>query len=100
MQYPSRLLTGRGLGPDQSFDAVAYMADRIHQLRDSRPIQVVPCLCVTPEFQGSALRITFEDTGDLLGVAIIGKPELAPDRQEALLVGALQRLDPARVLAW
>lgn len=98
MRHASRLFLNR-TDQVERFEAVAYLADRLHALRDGRRIATQAVTLVTEGFTGEGVKIAFDDeTRDILGVAIIGDPELKGELQDKLLHGALYRLDPERGL--
>ncbi|ODT88132.1 hypothetical protein [Phenylobacterium sp. SCN 70-31] len=95
MRHPCRLFRPGEAEPER-FEAVAYLADRLHALRAGRPLSTAAATVVTHDFSGAGVRLALDDTGDLLGVAVIGEPELSGLQQDQLLYGALYRLDPGR----
>jgi hypothetical protein len=102
MRHASRLFLNR-TDQVERFEAVAYLADRLHTLRDGRRIVTQAVTLATDGFTGAGVKIAFDDgpeggARDILGVAVIGEPELKAELQDQLLHGALYRLDPERGL--
>lgn len=94
MQHPCKLYR-EGQAEAERFAAVAFLADRIHALREGRTVRTVAITLTTPGFAGSGVGISFDDeAGGVLGYAIIGEPEYPAERQDQLLHGAIYRLDP------
>jgi hypothetical protein len=97
MQHPCKLFVcAEGGVTREDFTAVAFLADRIHTLRETRPILTHACRVVTHDFAGEAVSVSYGDAGGFIGWAVIGAPEYAGDRQDQLLGGALERLRPER----
>lgn len=94
MQHPCRLFI-HGQQEVERFDAVAFLADRIHQLRQGKGIETYPVNAQAPDFSGSAVRIQIEGF-EASVLAVIGEPEYAAEHQDRLLCGALYRLNPER----
>ena len=92
MQHPCRLMLADG--QLERFAAVAFLADRVHQLRAGRAIATVACQLTHPDLAAAGVIIRDEETKDLLAVAIIGEPEYEAEFQDRLLAGALFRLNP------
>lgn len=93
MRYPCKLLQP-GL-PDEEFEAVAYLADRIHKIRALRPVLTVQAVVTDGATRAAGVSIRYADeAGGVLGSAIIGRPELDGLLQDRLLHGALYRLNP------
>ncbi|PZQ63377.1 MAG: hypothetical protein DI570_09295 [Phenylobacterium zucineum] len=96
MRHPCKLFRA-GVETVEAFDAVAYLADRIHTLRAFRPIITMSARLTTHDFAGECVVIRYDDdSGDALGFVVIGEPEYPARRQDELLCGALFRLDPGR----
>lgn len=99
MQHPCRLMIP-GTGEIRRFDAVAFLADHLHTLRQLRPITTIQATVTSDDFAGSGLIVRYADeAGGTLGVVVIGEPDYAAQRQDELLTGALYRLDPMREVA-
>lgn len=95
MRYPCKLI--RPGQPDEEFPAVAFLADRIHTLRALRPVSTVQGVITDGVFSAACVTVRLhqdDGAGEVLGHALIGKPELAGLLQDQLLHGALYRLDP------
>lgn len=99
MQHPCRLILW-GTGEVRRFTAVAFLADHLHTLRQSRPITTIQATVTSDDFAGSGLIVRYcDEAAGTLGIVVIGEPDYAAQRQDELLTGALYRLDPFREVA-
>lgn len=99
MRHPCRLYLPLTEAPER-FEAVAYLADRLHALRDGRPIVTMPGRLTTHDHHGECVIVRFDDeAGGALGFAVVGQPEFARDMQDRLLTGALEATMPGRRIA-
>lgn len=100
MRHPCRLFTAdhrEGL----AFEAVAYLADHLHQARGAEPLVLTPGLLTCPDYTGPCVVVRYAGglRRETLGYAVIGETPPAAGVQLELLSGPLARLNPDRQAA-